>query len=876
MCITKNKISDMRNRTVSIVCMLLCLLGISRVSFAQQEDNLLRREYQVAMEEHVQNMIAALSMYSSDIYYENESVLRTRRVKLIRVFFRSEQAKMYDFLKIGVETQDNYLDVMEFLRTIPVVLPRVTFNMSVEEISPYVRLASGEFKLPVKVAITFVDLNTNQERTMPSRVYNVYCWQSENGNFAVSSMDLLREQQQTVVRNEGNASEWIAQGDKYYNAKNYTSALTYYKQAAEAGNARAATMVGWIYKKGLGVTENAVEAVKWYRMAANGGNASGQVNLGDAYYTGEGVTKDYNEAFKWFMQAAQQGNSTGQSWLAIMYRYGLGVTKNEAEAVKWYRKAADQGSDFGQYYLAEMYENGYGVEKNVTEARRWYQKAADQGYEKAKEKLAGMGSGVSASASEVSDWKNKAYKYYDDKQYQEAMPWFRKAADAGDAEAAYFVGALYYFGYGVAQDYKEAAKWYKQSALGGDAAGQYALGLIYESGRRGVDKNVTEAKLWYQKSADQGHEEAIERLKVLSGTTTASTSGKTYKEYEKIADEFYNKKNYTEALKYYKLSAPGNDGGVFNRLGYMYSEGVGVDVDVTEAAKWFRKSAEQGYMIGQYNIGLMYELGRGIGKDVNEAIRWYRKAADQGYQNAKDKLAKLSDTGTTLSKTEIKYYVDKADKYYKEKNFQEALKNYLIAANAGDDYAQNWVGWMYQYAEGVERNYEGAYRWHLKAAENGNVYSMNSLGILFEKGQGVEVNLSKAVEWYRKAANTGNVYGQYNLGRMYENGRGVTKSIVLAKQWYEKAAAQNNDDAQNSLGTIYYNGEGVTKDYAKAMEWYRKAADQGNMYGEFNIGLLYEFGYGVTKNLDEAAKWYRRAANQGMERAKTKLKELGR
>ena len=50
----------MRNRTISIVCMLLCLLGISRVSFAQQEDNLLRREYQVAMEEHVQNMIAAL------------------------------------------------------------------------------------------------------------------------------------------------------------------------------------------------------------------------------------------------------------------------------------------------------------------------------------------------------------------------------------------------------------------------------------------------------------------------------------------------------------------------------------------------------------------------------------------------------------------------------------------------------------------------------------------------------------------------------------------------------------------------------------------------------------------------------------------------
>ena len=704
----------MRNRTISIVCMLLCLLGISRVSFAQQEDNLLRREYQVAMEEHVQNMIAALSMYSSDIYYENENVLRTRRVKLIRVFFRSEQAKMYDFLKIGVETQDNYLDVMEFLRTIPVVLPRVTFNMSVEEISPYVRLASGEFKLPVKVAITFVDLNTNQERTMPSRVYNVYCWQSENGNFAVSSMDLLREQQQTVVRNEGNASEWIAQGDKYYNAKNYTSALTYYKQAAEAGNARAATMVGWIYKKGLGVTENAVEAVKWYRMAANGGNASGQVNLGDAYYTGEGVTKDYNEAFKWFMQAAQQGNSTGQSWLAIMYRYGFGVTKDETEAVKWYRKAADQGSDFGQYYLAEMYENGYGVEKNMTEARRWYQKSADQGYQKAKDKLVSLEVGVSASASEIGDWKSKAYKYYNDKQYREAMTWFRKAADAGDAGAQYFMGVMYFCGLDVAKDHKEAVKWYKQSALGGDMYGQYSFGEMRENGW-GIEKNMAEAKTWYQKSADQGYDRAIEKLKELSGTTTSSTSGKTYKEYEKMADEYYDKKNYTEALKYYKLSALGNDGNILNQLGYMYLTGEGVEADDSEAAKWFRKAAE-----------------------------------------------------------------------------------------------------------------------------------------------------------------AGNVTGQYNLGWMYETGLGVTKNIILAKRWYEKAAAQNDGDAQSRLGDIYYNGDGITKDYTKAREWYLKAAGQGNMYGEFGIGLLYEFGCGLTKNIDKAAEWYRRAANRGMERAKTKLKELGR
>ena len=68
----------------------------------------------------------------------------------------------------------------------------------------------------------------------------------------------------------------------------------------------------------------------------------------------------------------------------------------------------------------------------------------------------------------------------------------------------------------------------------------------------------------------------------------------------------------------------------------------------------------------------------------------------------------------------------------------------------------------------------------------------------------------------------------------------------------------------------------ISQDYGKAMEWYRKAAAQGNMYGEFNVGLLYEYGYGVTKNIEEAVKWYRKAADQGMDRAKTKLQELGR
>lgn len=35
-------------------------------------------------------------------------------------------------------------------------------------------------------------------------------------------------------------------------------------------------------------------------------------------------------------------------------------------------------------------------------------------------------------------------------------------------------------------------------------------------------------------------------------------------------------------------------GGVLNRLGYMYSAGVGVDANASEAVKWFRQVGRAG------------------------------------------------------------------------------------------------------------------------------------------------------------------------------------------------------------------------------------------------------------------------------------------
>jgi DNA-directed RNA polymerase subunit RPC12/RpoP len=63
-----------------------------------------------------------------------------------------------------------------------------------------------------------------------------------------------------------------------------------------------------------------------------------------------------------------------------------------------------------------------------------------------------------------------------------------------------------------------------------------------------------------------------------------------------------------------------------------------VQQDYAEAAKWYRKSAEQGFAGAQFGLGLCYQNGLGVSQDSGEAMKWLRSAADQGHGDARDAL----------------------------------------------------------------------------------------------------------------------------------------------------------------------------------------------------------------------------------------------
>jgi len=163
----------------------------------------------------------------------------------------------------------------------------------------------------------------------------------------------------------------------------------------------------------------------------------------------------------------------------------------------------------------------------------------------------------------------------------------------------------------------------------------------------------------------------------------------------------------------------------------------------------------------------------------------------------------------------------------------------------------------------ANKQYPEAISLYKQVANTGNAEAQNKLGKCYYNGYGTAQDYKQAVYWFRNAAEQGEDNAQTNLAICYQNGNSVAKDYAQAVEWYKKAANQGEANAQTNLGVCYYNQWGVKQDYSQAVFWYTKAAEQGNATAQYNLGTCYEDGNGVKKDTVQAAYWYRKAADQG-------------
>ena len=97
----------------------------------------------------------------------------------------------------------------------------------------------------------------------------------------------------------------------------------------------------------------------------------------------------------------------------------------------------------------------------------------------------------------------------------EAVAWYRKAAEQGDAGGEYGLGSMYLSGEGVKQDLSQAYHWLALAATRGHERATVALGHAYLRAARNELETAPDparAAEWVRKSADLGDLASIEAL----------------------------------------------------------------------------------------------------------------------------------------------------------------------------------------------------------------------------------------------------------------------------------------------------------------------------------------------------------------------------
>jgi TPR repeat protein len=115
--------------------------------------------------------------------------------------------------------------------------------------------------------------------------------------------------------------------------------------------------------------------------------------------------------------------------------------------------------------------------------------------------------------------------------------------------------------------------------------------------------------------------------------------------------------------------------------GWCYENGCGVDLNLSVAADFYRRSAEAGFALARYHYALFLCHGVGVRQDRRAAVRELRLAADAGNANAMFEYGLCLEYGVTLERN-----LARAVRYYEKaaaRNYPSALKAYGACLMAG-------------------------------------------------------------------------------------------------------------------------------------------------------------------------------------------------
>ena len=526
-----------------------------------------------------------------------------------------------------------------------------------------------------------------------------------------------------------------------------------------------------------------------------------QYRIGKAYCYGLGTDIDYKQAFEWFKRSSEANNKFAQYSLGTLYYNGTGVSQDYAMAMTYFQKAADKSQPYAAYMLGRMYAKGEGTQID-TETSNHYYSIAISGFEKL----------VKDERADDNTYYKLARMYSQGLGTQinmdKAVKYWKKACEAGNVNALYDYAKALMYGEGIEKDCDKAVELLKQAIYKGSINAKRLLANEYLTGEHLIQDTVLGIDLLKECAAEGDASSNYKLGKIfnegLFGAEEDPAEAQKYfscafREYRKLEEE--NK--LTESTAFI--------------LGNMCEKGLGTEINIDAAIRYYSFSADNGNEFAQYAIGKIYLTEDRFNAD--QAEHYLLLASEQGNINAKRILANEYLTGEHLIQDTV-LGIDLLKECAAE---GDASSNYKL----GKIYSEGLFGAKEDQVE-AQKHFSCAFREFSKLEKENKLTEGAAfiLGNMCEKGLGTEINIDAAIKYYSFSADNGNEYAQYAVGRLYLTDDHF--NAELAEKYLKLSAEQGNSYGQLGLGILYNRlGNKKLSDY-----WIRQAADNGNEFAQ--------------------------------------------
>ncbi|MCB9982176.1 MAG: sel1 repeat family protein [Rhodospirillales bacterium] len=153
-------------------------------------------------------------------------------------------------------------------------------------------------------------------------------------------------------------------------------------------------------------------------------NPKAALALSEAYTFGEYFPVSFENSQKWLIKAESLGSAEASFRLGMFYSDGFQIAVDPVRALYYFRRGHEAGEENATRQLAVAYATGIGVKKDLQKAKEYF-----------------IESGNAGNTLAMRDLGN--YYTYHEKNRQQAIYWFEKAAEKKNADAMYFLGELY-------------------------------------------------------------------------------------------------------------------------------------------------------------------------------------------------------------------------------------------------------------------------------------------------------------------------------------------------------------------------------------------------------------------------------------------------